>query len=933
MKANQFRRSLWAATLLTALAGFSANAAPPVVKTVPWLTGNPLVPHPTYNTKTITLKGTCDRAGADIQFTWDFGDGSALASGTVADNYAVEATHAYAAAIGSMFTARLTIQDTSSSETGTGVYFVEVQPKSLEVEVNLATDEGLWYLHKAQTRSDSGGIEYGHWDTGKYGGYANLPYSSLSAANLNALEVNGRSASGPASDPYTETVRRGMQSLLTRITTLPIGLQSHGGSTYNPDSNTNGYGVVPNDNYEYYQGGMIIDAIVASGTPQAVTTTGNAPAGANPGILGRTYRDIVQDMVDAYAWAQYDGSPGGGWRYFANQYPDNSACQWAAIGMIAAERNWGLSVPQWVKDWNLPWLAASQYHDPGGYYNGAFGYAPGSWFPWGPYATTPSGMVQMAMDGIGRGSVGAPSWDAAETFMRDKFGNTGGPAVSIKDYYYGLFPFVKSMLLHAGGPIFMLQSSTPGVAPIDWYAAEVSRGAPTDGVARTLVNGQAAAGYWFGHNIDASQMCFETAWAIMMLHRTCIGCGPEPPFAVAVAIPNPGIVGQVITLDGSDSYHQDPSRHIVAWEWDTNADGIFDASGSTATMTAGAIGNYPVKLRVTDDGLPPKTAETILTVVINTPPLAPTADAGGPYVFCPQAKPWFLDGLGSINPDEGKHEPGCLSCTGDTLKEYAWDLDGDLDFNDAFGPTPDLSSYFSLLGPGNYLVQLRVTDDTSAAYPGSTMADQSDTDSAQVMVLASGDHGCRCVALEGVAHGKTVVLTWTALPGASYYNIYRGTVAGGPYLWIEATPLLTLTDRNVLTDVTYYYVVRPAALNGDELCQSNEVAAMPVCTPATVSSTPSQKVSNSAKYFRELGVTSDCYGRMQMRIHIGDSLNAGFVAGPFKAGDVVKITPGYRASTLSAGYAGVAGFVTVKGRALVWAVDPFDIAGPPIISP
>ncbi|MCX6874141.1 MAG: PKD domain-containing protein [Verrucomicrobia bacterium] len=931
MKTNQFRRSLWAATLLTALLGVTANAAPPVVKTVPWLASNPLVPHTTYNTKTITLKGTCESSGSALQFTWDFGDGSAVASGPVTDNYVVEATHAYSAPAGTVFTARLTVQDMTSGETGTGTYFVEVQSQSLEVEVNLAIDEGLWYLHKSQSRSDSGGMEYGDWNADKYGGAANLWASSLSAANVNALEVNGHSATGPASDPYTETVRRGMQSLLTRITTMPIGLQSHSGSDFDPDANHNGYGVVVNDGYEYYQGGMVIDALVASGTPLAVAATGNAPAGADPGILGRTYRDIVQDMVDAYAWAQYDGDPGGGWRYTANQFPDNSACQWAAIGMIAAERNWGVTVPQWVKDWNIPWLAASQYNYPGDYYNGAFGYEPGYWFPWGPYATTPSGMVQMAMVGIGRGGAGWPSWDAAETFMRDKFGNTGGAGGAVKEYYYGLFSFVKSMLLHAGGPIVMLQSSTPGVAPIDWYAAEASLGAPTDGVARTLVNGQAADGYWYGHNNEAQQMRYETAWAIMMLHQTLFEQGR--PVAVASANPNPGIVGQVITLDGSDSYHQDPSKHIVGWTWDTNADGIFDASGPTVTMTAGALGNYPIKLRVTDDSVPAKSAETILTVVINTPPIAPTADAGGPYVFCPQAKPWFLSGLGSINPDEGNHELGCMTCPGDTIKEYAWDLDGDRDFNDAFGPTPDLSSYFSLLGPGNYLVQLRVTDNTSEAYPSSTMADQSDTDTAQVVVLASSDPGCRCVDLTEEVRGKAVVLTWTALPSAAYYNIYRSTVAAGPYLWIEATPLLTLTDNNVITDVTYYYVVRPTALNGDELCQSNEVEAKPVCPLATVTSTPSQKVSNSAKYYRELGVNGGCYGRMQMRIYVGDTLNPAFVAGPFKAGDVLKITTGQRASTLTAGYSGVAGFVAVKGKALVWAVDPTGVAGPPIISP
>lgn len=38
-----------------------------------------------------------------------------------------------------------------------------------------------------------------------------------------------------------------------------------------------------------------MDAIIASGTPDAITTTG----GTN--VIGRTYKGIVQDMLDEYA--------------------------------------------------------------------------------------------------------------------------------------------------------------------------------------------------------------------------------------------------------------------------------------------------------------------------------------------------------------------------------------------------------------------------------------------------------------------------------------------------------------------------------------------------------------------------------------------------------------------------------------------------------
>nr|MCU0781496.1 PKD domain-containing protein [Akkermansiaceae bacterium] len=187
MSTKLLRRALCGLVAIVAPLGLPVNAAPPVVKTVPWVANNPLVPHSTYSGKTVTLKGTCDRAGANIQFSWDFGDGSAPVTGTVSDAYVVQATHAYTAPDNTLFTARLTIQDTSTGETGSRTYLVEVMPKTLDVEANIAIDEGLWYLHKAQTRYASGDIEMGHWNTGKYGSYANRNNSSLHAANVNAL--------------------------------------------------------------------------------------------------------------------------------------------------------------------------------------------------------------------------------------------------------------------------------------------------------------------------------------------------------------------------------------------------------------------------------------------------------------------------------------------------------------------------------------------------------------------------------------------------------------------------------------------------------------------------------------------------------------------------------------------------------------------------
>ena len=820
---------IWGAAL--ALAPVAAQAAPPVVKTVPWVATNPLIPHDTFAAKSVTLKGTCDLQGANILYSWDFGDGTPVAAGTVTDKYVIEAKHTYTGAVGTIYTARLTVENTSTAETGSKEYYVAMRAKNLEVEVNVAIDEGLWYLHKAMNRFSSGGLSYGNWTTNKYGGYAYSTYWGISALNINAFEVNGHLETGNADNPYTETVARGLKQLFSWLSVQAIGSQTNGLGTFNPDTNGNGIGLIVGDgvsvNYDYYQGGMFMDAIIASGTPGAMTTTGPT------NVIGRTYKDIIQDMADAYGWAQYDGSEGGGWRYIANQAPDNSSCQWAAIGLIPAERLWGCTVPQIVKNWNVVWLRYSQNAT-----TGVFGYTNQNPI-WGPYATTPSGMVQLAMDGLGRGYVdpaGKPSWDKAETYIRDNFFRTGSATSAMLDYYYGLFSFVKAMLLHDSNgdgvaePITMLQSKTAGVDPVDWYRVEAFNGVATqNGVARTLVNDQSGyasgGGYWSGHNADYRQFPMETSQAIIMLNRTIFEAGA--PVAVAKAIPNPAVAGQIITLDGSGSFHQDSAKSIDSWEWDFDNDGSFDASGPVVTHAfPTTVGDYPVKLRVSDNGSPEKFAETTLTVRITTPPIAPTSNAGGPYVFCPQAKPWFLDGSGSVNPDDGKSEPGH---PGDYIKLYEWDLDGDGQFDDAVGMAPDVTAWFTAKGPGKYLVGLRVTDNTFMSFPSSGTPDLSDVNYAEVHVYASTEPECQCIdSLAARPKLTKVQLTWKPYAGAASYNVYRGTTDGGPYALIAnttSTYCTYLDTFGLILGQTYYYVVRPVLPNSDELCQSNQARA------------------------------------------------------------------------------------------------------------
>jgi hypothetical protein len=814
---------------ILAIGQVMALAAPPVVKTVPWVPSNPLIPHDTWTGKPITVKGTSDvhtAGGTNIEYSWDFGDGSAptaYAAVTLANKYALEATHTYVGAAGAIFTAQLRVRNSTTGEAASGNYYVKIEPQSLSVEVNRAIDEGLWWLHKTMNRST---VNIGHWESGC--SYSCSGYYVITAINVNAFLVNGHKETSDPANPYTETVQRAMRHVFTRLTSYSIGSpanQTNPRGTFNADSNGNGYSVGLNQYPEMYQLGVFMDAIIATGTPGAVTTAGQAPSGGNPGILGRTYASIVQDMVDRHAYCQSDGGTyGGAWDYSCHVSAtgnDNSTSQWAAIGMIPAQRVFGFAAPAAMKAWNNDWSTNSQLVD------GTYVYRDSYFAPlWGPFATTPSGMVQLAYNGRGRGDL---QWTRAETYIRNNFSNGGGAGSNIKAYYYGLFSFTKAMLLHDSNndgvaePLTLLQSTTPGVPPIDWYGAQTPAD-PTNGVARTLVNDQTATGYWYGPSYTGEQYPYTTAYAIIMLNRTIFESGA--PVAVANCVPNPAVAFQTINCDGSSSFHQDGAKQIVLWEWDLDNNGTFETSGVNKTVSFPAVGTYPVKLRVTDNAPAPATNTTTLNILVSTPPVAPTAEAGGPYSFCLNRTPWLLNGAGSSNPDQGLSEPGR---PGNTIIEYSWDLPPTGSFGDIFGAQPDVTGIFSALGTGSYLIQLKVTDNTAASFPSSGQPNLTDTDSAQVVVRAGTDPLCACVNITATPRPTQVQLRWTPTNPPGGYKILRATSQAGPYTTLATVPGTNnaYLATGLTNGTTYYFRVQEQNLNGTPKCDSNLGQATP----------------------------------------------------------------------------------------------------------
>jgi Fibronectin type 3 domain-containing protein len=74
----------------------------------------------------------------------------------------------------------------------------------------------------------------------------------------------------------------------------------------------------------------------------------------------------------------------------------------------------------------------------------------------------------------------------------------------------------------------------------------------------------------------------------------------------------------------------------------------------------------------------------------------------------------------------------------------------------------------------------------------------------------------------------SVDLSWNTSTGAVGYNVYRGTVSGGPYSKINSALNATavFVDNTVVSGQTYYYVATAVDGSSNESGYSNQVQAV-----------------------------------------------------------------------------------------------------------
>jgi beta-galactosidase len=163
--------------------------------------------------------------------------------------------------------------------------------------------------------------------------------------------------------------------------------------------------------------------------------------------------------------------------------------------------------------------------------------------------------------------------------------------------------------------------------------------------------------------------------------------------------------------------------------------------------------------------------------------------------------------------------PQVIPITGIYLPECWLSAANTIDYFDENGAAPTSTSLFVETGASREVYQAQDIDG-AMIYPPETFS-------------AAGGNG-------------EVTLSWSAVAGATGYNVKRSTTSGGPYTTIGSNvSALTFLDSGVNNGITYYYVVSGTNASG-ETAPSAEESATPAYIVPTVAN-PSFELPGTGK--------------------------------------------------------------------------------------
>lgn len=215
------------------------------------------------------------------------------------------------------------------------------QTASLQIDVNIAIEDGLRQLYLLQTAS-------GNWP-----GFEACPETGFALWCFGNKNHQPTTPIEDDNDIYAGTVQRGLDFIFMNSTaqgTVAANADVARGATANgvSDLNSNGRSIriCTTPGTIGYQHPIALSGVVASLSPTRVITVGP--------FAGETYKTFVEDAVD-FAGVQQNSAPllnqRGGWNYTGpSTRSDMSINSWYYVAMEGAEQtNYAVSVPDWIK--------------------------------------------------------------------------------------------------------------------------------------------------------------------------------------------------------------------------------------------------------------------------------------------------------------------------------------------------------------------------------------------------------------------------------------------------------------------------------------------------------------------------------------------------------------------------------------------------------